>query len=91
MTVLLKPCVPVVVSVQECRVDGLERLIVENFQLYDRGQEEWPMAATVNPREDMPMADSMSHFDDIVIVSLDRDREFFRHDSFLSYRVRRDC
>ena len=49
------------------------------------------MAATVKPREDMPTADSMSHFDDNAIVRLGHDREFFHHDSCLSYHVRRDC
>jgi hypothetical protein len=48
------------------------------------------MAATVKPKEDMPMTDSMSHFDDSVIVRLDHDCEFTHHDSCLSYRVRRD-
>jgi len=62
MTVALKPCVPAVVSAQECRVDGLERQIVGNFQWQDTGKEEWPMAATMKPSEDMHTADSMSHF-----------------------------
>ncbi|MCI53020.1 hypothetical protein A2U01_0074266 [Trifolium medium] len=57
------------------------------------GKKELPRAATVNPKEDRPMADSMSLVDDIVIVRLDHrhDRNSFHHDSCLSHRVRRDC
>jgi len=49
------------------------------------------MAATWKPKDDMPTTDSMPHFDDIVIVRLGHDREFFHHDNCLSYCIRRDC
>jgi hypothetical protein len=34
------------------------------------GKEEWPMAATMKPKEDRPMTDSMPLVDDGVIIRL---------------------
>ncbi|MCI81375.1 hypothetical protein A2U01_0102648 [Trifolium medium] len=49
------------------------------------------MVATVKPKEDKPMTDSIPLADDVVIVRFDQDRDSFHHDSCWSHRVRWWC